>query len=491
VLRKYLISYAKAQATLRTEDGNRIGNGNGETSVSTSCRRRLHILYLLNDLLHHTKYHTADFVLFSTFSASIQPCLVDLVQLASLTNRAKTRWRINNLLQVWEEEAYFSKEYVDKLREAATRGLTGAADDLPGDRANSTGQYLSTKEQPFTMPASHGDPSTLYHDLPAGNMMPHIMPNKSIPIRPDNLRALQFVAGPADDALVLAVKDFMDAAAKIDSNNMDVQSDEGIVEDVDELGQSLLRDVSGDPVGGLTYYGWSREFCEKMKSRNGKNYPLHARGRSYSSSRNSSRSRSPRKRRRYSNSPSDSYASSLDGRSRSRHRSPYRTSRINRREYTPPPKDRHETRSPYSPPYQPIMTQSETQTSQKATFHQVASQSIGHPRYPIEEGIPPPPSIYPPDIGINPNAFPPPSMGLGMGPGNHPIPPPPPNYSGPWPPPPPLPLPLPSNKSFTMPTGMQPSHTPQGLPKPSTYQGGQQQHQHHHYREPDRNRWQR
>ncbi|KAL9626904.1 MAG: hypothetical protein Q9164_007765, partial [Protoblastenia rupestris] len=163
---------------------------------------------------------------FPSFVESVQPFVVDLVQLASCEDRPKIRTRIDTLLQVWEEDAYFSKGYVDKLRERAVPIATGAAGAPFVDRVISTSQIRYEKEQPYLMPASHGDSSTPYYDLPAGNLMPHIMPNRSIPIRIDDVRALQFAAGPADDNLVVALKDFMSAVGKLDNHIMDVHDDE-------------------------------------------------------------------------------------------------------------------------------------------------------------------------------------------------------------------------------------------------------------------------
>lgn len=473
-LGKYLIALAKAEDAWRARDGNE------KKVASATCRKRLHILYLLNDLLHHTKDHTSNSSLFPTFTGSIQPFVVDLVQSASRENRPKIRMRIDSLLQVWEEEAYFGKDYVDKLRQIAINSATGAADDISLDHAASASQFNHAKDQPYVMPASHGDPSTPYYDLPAGNLMPHIMPNKSVPIRPDDIRALQLVAGPADDTLAVAVKDFMIAVEKIDNHVIEVRDDEGIVEDVDELGQPLFLDEAGELASGHTYYGWSREFCEKMRGRNGKNFTRPGRERSYSSSR--SRSRGPRKRRRYSSSASRTSDSS--SRSRSRNRSPHNNLRNSRRENTSPDNRHHENRSSpqsrqYSSTFRPAVVQSETRLSaDKAPFYQTHGQISRPPGYPLPEGIPPPPSVSPSSMDFIQHAFPPPLMGSG----NLPIPPPrPANYSGPWPPPPP---PLPSSTAFNINPGVQPYHAPPSFPRPAPYQGWQ-----HHRRGPDQNRW--
>lgn len=452
------------------------GKDEGEEATSSATsRKRLHLLYLLNDVLHHTKCHTPNSSLFSIFSGSIQPYVVDLVQLTARGNRPRIRMRIDNLLQIWEEEAHFGKDYVGKLRESVVNSATGAADDLLSNHVASINRTTSVKDQPYVMPASHGDLSTPYHDLPAGNMMPHIMPNRSVPIRPDDIRALQFVAGPADDTLVAAVKDFMAAVGKIDNFGMDGRDVEGIIEDVDELGQPLLRDESGELVAGSTYYGWSREFCERMKTRGVKQHTRLGRESSYSSSR--SRSRSPRKRKRYSRSVTST--SSSFSRSRSRGRSAQKIFRSSRRDYSSPGRayneDQPGSQSPSkSQSIPPAMNQPGFQNSAaKINSAQIFQQSSQNSAYPLPGGLSTQPATSSPRTEYNQRPFPP----LLLGPGNIPIPPPPPAYySGTWPPPPPLPPPPPPNTAFNVQPGMLPYHVPQGFPTPRVYQKGQQQY---------------
>jgi CID domain len=473
VLGKFLTSLAKASDASRTGDEDKKP---ASASASASAHRKpLHILYLLNDVIHHTKYHSPDSSQFPTFTPSIQPFLVDFIHLAATENRPRTHSRIDHLLQIWQEEAYFSKEYVEKLRHAASNGAADTASGVLLNRAATSGHIADAKEQPYVMPASHGDPSTPYHDLPAGNIMPHIMPNRSVPIRPDDIRALQFISGPADESLVTAVKDFMTAVGEIDGDSNYVRDGEGAVDDIDELGQTLLRDETGDVVAGRTYYGWSHQFCERMKTREERHNTRTGRERSYSSS--MSRSRSPRKRRRYSNSASSRSASY--SRSRSSNRPAYNDSRNGRREQSPSGgryRD-HGSRSrshSYSPSFQPAWTRSEGQpTAKKPLSSQTPSQNSRPLSHPITEAIPPPPpSIFPLNPTFNQYGFPPPLIGAG----NVLIPPPPPppaNYSGPWPPPPPPP---PSSMTFDVHGRVQPQQASQGFVRPWPDQGRGQHH---------------
>jgi CID domain len=469
VLGKYLVSFSRAQYITNENENTRVSSG-------TTYRRRLHILYLLHDSLHHTKYHASNSTAFSTLSGSIQPYLVNLIQLASGGSRAKLAARIRDLLQLWEDDDYFHRDYVDKLREAAASSANNDFKEPVTKHGASTGRASEVKEQPYVMPASHGDPFTPYYDLPAGNMMPHIMPNRPVPIRPDDIRALQFVAGPADESLVTAVKEFMKAVERIDNGGFGLE-DEGIVEDIDELGQISLRDEPGEVVAGQSYYGWSRDFCDKMKSRGEKKGGMPGRNRSYSSS--GSRTRSPRKRRRYSDSTSSRSRSYSYSRSQSRHR-PHNHSRNHDGDLGANGKNRPRSRSrSYSPIFEPPSIPSDTAPA-STVMYQANPRDPRLAGYPDTPGVPPSSFISPPTRAGNHYAFPPPLLspdGLPMPPSR------PPNYSGLWPPPPPASLP---NPAFNGPHGMQPSPSPPGFPQPYRHYGG-----HQSYGKPAPNKWQR
>ncbi|KAL2054348.1 hypothetical protein ABVK25_005489 [Lepraria finkii] len=277
------------------------------------------------------------------------------------------------------------------------------------------------------MPASHGDPSTPFYDLPAGNLLPHIMPNSATPINTQLVKPLQLVAGPADESLATAVKDFLQQVESLDGVSV---GDDGIDVDLDELGQSVLRDeITGDVLEGEGYYGWSRAFCERMKRRREDigDFSKVA-GRDVSTD----GSLSPRKRRRHSDSGSSrsrgrSRSSSLGSRegTRYRNRRPSSSrsrngSREQRRYHTLRSRSRSRSKS-RSASYSPLQTM--------PAFQQPPSATNAQPSFHAQpQGPSPPPPPFP-------HPF---SQGFPLGPGGGPIPPPPPpNYQGQWPPPPP------------------------------------------------------
>ncbi|KAL4918503.1 hypothetical protein BDW62DRAFT_181561 [Aspergillus aurantiobrunneus] len=359
-------------------------------------RKKLHILYLLNDLFHHTKYHNSSTAVFSALNGSVQPHMVELLSYAASYDREKNpkhHRRLAELLDIWEEHGYFSADYVGKLREVvANSAVSGPVGTSATPGAETVEPDRKSKDKPFVMPPTHGDPSTPYYDLPAGNLIPHIIPNSTIPLRPDMIKPLQFLAGPPDEKLVTALKVFLTDVDRIYNPGEPDQAD-GIV-DIDELGQTVVRDeITGEILEGETYYGWSRPFCQQMKKRNARD-----------TRQSESRSRSPPKRRRYSDSASD------DSRRSSRSRSPRRNRYDSRdRSYS---RSRSRSRS-YSPPPAP---RAQHQPSHQDPHRHNPYQQPG-PGYPPQ----PPPMPFPPS-----GAYPPP---------------PPPNYQGVWPPPPPPQMP--------------------------------------------------
>lgn len=433
---KYLVALSTALLKAVEQEKTVPSQGKG-TSIP---RKQLHILYLLNDILHHTKYHHDSTSTFSTLTSIIQPFIVTLFRNAS-TNDSNVYWkqhrRIDSLISVWEKHGYHEVSYLHSLRKAVAsaenqesqNGQSNQSLQDPGNDPSRTKQDV-----PFVMPASHGESTAPYYDLPAGNLMPHILPNSASPIDPHSVKALQFAAGPADEGLVIAIKDFMKDVDVLYGQGPEMV--DGISVDIDELGQSVSRDeLMGETVEGDTYYGWSRAFCTKMKQRrNGK-----IASRSYDRGDSLDRSQSPRKRRRYSSSqesrsPSrtrsdlkfqrrglmknqrDRSYSRSRSRSRTRSRSPLPLPRNHRTSRSRSPS---RTRS-YSPPSELFMNRN--QSSSKPLPPQAVQQ--------VYMAAPPPPVSLPFS-----GSFP---QGIPLGPGGLPIPPPPPpNYSGPWPPPPP------------------------------------------------------
>jgi hypothetical protein len=287
------------------------------------------------------------------------------------------------------------------------------------------------------MPAMHGDPSTPWYDLPAGCWLPHIIPNKPIPIRPADIKPVRVQPGPASPRLIQAVKESIEYANRLyDSENpLDNAS-----EDLDALGQV---------VNGERYYGWSVEFCENMKKD-----PEN------SSSGSRSRSGSPyTKRRRHSDSPIDRSESQSptrfspnqpevhrhhDSQPRAPHsENPYARQEPSTSHFPPPHHQPHHPPAPansFPPPHNPNGQYSQTHMAPHAGYAQQPVASYGSwpaPQHMSTVPFPQPgpgytPSAFPPQYYHHPSSMPiPTTQGQGQGqampPGQYHFPPP---YSG-------------------------------------------------------------
>ncbi|TVY52583.1 hypothetical protein LCER1_G006190 [Lachnellula cervina] len=394
--------YLTALATSFTDSEKR------EPSVK---RKRLHLLYLINDILYHTKYRVSD----ASICSKAQPILVSLFgSAAAFKDCPKHQQKLFDLLDIWEERGYYSREYVDKLRETV-KNASEAGEHSQGNGSTSDGDNASTaklaKSAPYVMPAMHGDISTPWFDLPAGNLLQHIEPNSTKPINPDMIKPMQFVAGPANDELVRAVKSLLDDVQMI--YGTENQEDRKADLDIDDLGQPIILDeITGNVIDGEGYYGWSRGFCERMKQKKKGTGGPERRDRSRS------RSSSPGRKRRYS----DSEGSGSEGYRPSQRRRSYSSSRS--------PTPEHRRNGHFRPRSR---SHSRTPSPGRDSYSREP-----HPLSTPREGLPPkPPMPIPPPYqqqSFNPNFPPPPPLSFN---GPNPTP------YGQWPPPPPSSIPPP------------------------------------------------
>lgn len=444
---KYLVALSLSFARIADREGQKASAG----AAPCGRRKQLHVLYLLNDLLHHTKYHLESPSAASMLTANLQSYLVDLLGVASaysLEVYVKQHQCIADLLDIWEAKSYFQSSYIRKLRDTASdASRSGYAKRDEDSKLSEEASSEERKDVPYILPSSHGDPLTPFYDLPAGNMMPHIMPNSAKAINPKFVKALQFTAGPADEQLVVAVKEFL---KDVESLSVSGYEDPENEMDIDELGQAVSSDeFAGNFARGEGYYGWSRAFCKKMKNRE---VGLGDFGKVVERAGSTDRSLSPSRRGTYSNSGSSrsrdramdksrsSSSSSNQGskrrngqRSSSRPRDPSREQRRYRSL-----RSRSQSRSPsYSPPQTVPVFQRPPPLTKMQSMQQAQGQGFSTPpSMPLSQPFP---KVFP------------------LGPGGIPIPPPPPpNYHGPWPPPPP-PIPNSNNgnaaPSSATPTG--------------------------------------
>ncbi|KAH6611436.1 hypothetical protein Trco_001456 [Trichoderma cornu-damae] len=249
-------------------------------------RRRLHLLYIANDVLFHEIVRQSNSRLGGAL-AGVLPTM--LGNAAAFDNCPKHKTKLGGLIDLWEEKAYFSPELVTKLRSALAKG---SAEIAAQNIEPSESSLKLAKDAPYVLPSFHGDASTPWYDLPAATWLPHITPNSSRPMIPDQVRPIQLAAGPADKRVVDAVKVLLKDADYIYSKDSEPNDDPHV--GLSELGERVILDeITGDPVGGESYYGWSRQFCERMRERLNKSAkPSANHSQSASKSRPRSRSRS-------------------------------------------------------------------------------------------------------------------------------------------------------------------------------------------------------
>ncbi|CAK7224299.1 hypothetical protein SCUCBS95973_005470 [Sporothrix curviconia] len=290
---RYLVALANSFSPTAPTSTKRADKSTKETS---SRRKRLHLLYIINDVLFHVTFRSGhdNGRTKSPFTTSIEPFLEPLVSsVAAFVRAPKQLAKIRSLLDLWAEKHYVADNVLARLRTAVDEGPRLAEEKLQKDREGNELQKTSSasasvaaaaaprtgKEAPFLLPALHGDPSTPWYDLPAANWLAVLEPNSTRPMNPAALKPLQMTPGPAPPALVASVQALLadvnrmfcddgEAGAGDHARNPGTSDTIQMDSDVDALGEHIEIDVlSGDITGGDTYYGWSRAFCKSMKER--------------------------------------------------------------------------------------------------------------------------------------------------------------------------------------------------------------------------------
>ena len=237
------------------------GNALGESKQKPPANHmRLHLLYLIHDVFHHARYHDQAAQSLKNVFIDLRPCISTLVKAFAATKSENgIIVKIWDVLTLWQRQQYLDDAGLQDLFDTIEGKAT--SDEL-GPSQPYTNEQDEKRNAPFVMPNLHGDPSTPFYDLPASNMMPHIIPNSSRPIDPQLVQPLQLRPGPAEKQLADALKSFLVDVEMLDH----VGANGGVQIDVDDLGQIMDVDRNArTALGGDGYYGWSRRFCDGMK----------------------------------------------------------------------------------------------------------------------------------------------------------------------------------------------------------------------------------
>ncbi|KAF3160880.1 hypothetical protein TWF788_002836 [Orbilia oligospora] len=196
----------------------------------SSRRRRLYILYLLNDTIHHTTFYSSPPV---PFGNGVEQFLKDLFGLAQDPTRKKQRARLENLLSIWSTKGYFSEAKISSWKDEIGKSFLESTEP---QEAISVSKDVKSKEQQVLLPALHGDPTAPYHDLPATTMLPLMRPNSPTPINTRSVKPIAMKAGPPSKQLSEAVDVFIKSVDK-----MWYGGDMRMLSDVDELGVDIIK----------------------------------------------------------------------------------------------------------------------------------------------------------------------------------------------------------------------------------------------------------
>ncbi|KAL8742661.1 MAG: hypothetical protein Q9184_008217, partial [Pyrenodesmia sp. 2 TL-2023] len=270
---KYLVTLCASPPALGNVNSSTRSKASRPSRVSHR-RHQISILYMLHDLLHHTKFHGAAGTAIGVSAQDFEPYVIQLVASAAAHDSGIHTGhfrKLQDLLALWSEDSYYPPTLIATLKQIVQNashfnGLRIEQTDFLGDPAvaRNAGSVESRKDAPYILPPNHGDVADPFYDLPAGNLMPRIVPKSTTPIDPQAVKPLQLRAGPADEGLVHAVKHLLQEAEFVYGTRRPQSEIE--VSDINELGQLVIRDnMLDESSDNEAYYGWSRAFCKRMK----------------------------------------------------------------------------------------------------------------------------------------------------------------------------------------------------------------------------------
>src|SRR5690606_27507405 len=215
---------------------------------SNARRKRLRLLYVIHDLLHHSAVHEPDPV----YAQNLEQYLPKLFTTTVFPGARKQKKRVDKLLDIWEEKRILEAGTIASLRQTVKDAVSATGDSLQAQQADKDIQAKPDPSKNLLLPEQHGDPSLPFYDLPAANMIPHMIANTTTPISAKNVKPIKFDSRKPSQELIAAVDDLVRSVADM-YGNQDIGK-----ADSDAIGGTVGIDGEG-------YYGWSKSFCESMK----------------------------------------------------------------------------------------------------------------------------------------------------------------------------------------------------------------------------------
>uniref|UniRef100_A0A0D2XUG4 Uncharacterized protein n=1 Tax=Fusarium oxysporum (strain Fo5176) TaxID=660025 RepID=A0A0D2XUG4_FUSOF len=141
--------------------------------------------------------------------------------------------------------------FAKKLEDALASGV---APQTAQEAQTSSVTLKLAKDAPFALPSFHGDSTVPWYDLPATTWLPHLTPNSTKPMFPDQIRPIQLAAGPADKVLVNAVQDLLGEVERMFSKEQKWNDEPG--NDLNELGERVVLDeITGEVIAATAEAG--------------------------------------------------------------------------------------------------------------------------------------------------------------------------------------------------------------------------------------------
>ncbi|KAF2179846.1 hypothetical protein K469DRAFT_594247, partial [Zopfia rhizophila CBS 207.26] len=197
-----------------------------DTKWGSDCTvngRRLRLLFIVYDTLHHDKFHTGSRGSFATDIQQYIPALVKLAASAILVKGSGLEEKFFSVLRGFERSHFWGINFTLSTRDEAHTALALAQNSEQKPKVQ------------YTLPQRHGDTKTAWYNLPVGNTLHHLLRNPDEPIPVNALRPVNFQAGPADPELVRDVDNFMEDVERMYNH----ERDEEEAVDFDELGQEI------------------------------------------------------------------------------------------------------------------------------------------------------------------------------------------------------------------------------------------------------------
>ena len=299
-----IVSFGKFLAAFSSSLGK---ESRSEGAVNTQAgkgpstkRKQLHLLYLVNELLHHSHGRLHQSV------STLEPQLAHIVSESAACSPQKFEKhhaKLRNLLGIWDGKRYFEASFIEKLSEIPERANTvGSLTLTQSHQIDSNDKLPALEKHSWYLPSAHGRADMPWEDLPAANFLNEKcfdLLRQKRPIYGRAIKPMQFNNVVPDSELVEAAEALLSDAAAVYDKRSDTIG--GPAMEVDEMGQIFVRNKdNGKAINEMTTYGWPLGRCQHQIRMERKLKRENARRQRKNQSRSETRSMSPRRTQRRS-----------------------------------------------------------------------------------------------------------------------------------------------------------------------------------------------